>query len=513
MGKFGFSRSSRALLAGILCLLFMGFGAGQALASKKDGVLNAASEVELESVDNYFNTAREGILVSRMLWDGLIYRVPSNFKYKGNLATKYRWVNKTTLEFTLRKGVKFHNGEAFDADDVVYTLNWVSNPKNKVKTQRNVNWIKKAKRINKYKVQVALKKPFPAALEYFAGPVVIYPNEYYAKVGPAGMGVKPVGTGPYKAVSVDLDKQRFEFAAYSGYHRGPKPKASIKRIVYRTIPESNTQFAELLSGGIDWIWKVPADQAEKLRQAGRFTVKNASTMRIGYVSFDAAARVGKNPMNDKRVRQAIAHAINRQEMVDNLVKGASKVVHSACFPTQFGCTSKVKKYKYDPKKAKRLLAQAGYPNGFETDFYAYRNRDYAEAMIGYLGAVGIKAKLTFLKYSALRDKVHAGQVPFQFMTWGSYSINDVSAITSNFFKGGVDDYARDKRVIKALDRGDTSTNSRVRKTNYGKALRRIAGEMYWLPLFSYNTNYVFSKDVNFTPTEDEIPRFFTAKWK
>ena len=112
-----------------LCLALLAFGGTASFANKKDGVLNIASERELESVDGYFNTAREGILVSRLLWDGLIYRDPQTFQYKGNLATRYKWVNNTTLEFTLRKGVKFHNGEAFDADDVVYTLNWVSNPR------------------------------------------------------------------------------------------------------------------------------------------------------------------------------------------------------------------------------------------------------------------------------------------------------------------------------------------------------------------------------------------------
>ncbi len=513
MQKMGFTLCRRALQSMLVGLLLVSLSAGYALANKKDGVLNVASETELESVDNYFNTAREGILLSRMLWDGLFYRDPSTFKYKGNLATSFKWVNDTTLEFNLRKGIKFHNGEAFDADDVVYTLNWISKPENKVKTQRNVNWIGKATRLSKYKVRLTLKKVFPAVFEYLSGPLVIYPNEYYAKVGPEGMGVKPVGTGPYKATKIDLDKQRFEFESYSGYHKGPKPKASIKRIVYRTIPERNTQFAELLSGGLDWIWRVPADQAENFKKAGRFTVQNASTMRIGYVSFDASARTGKNPMNDKRVRQAIAHAIDRKTILNSLVKGASKVVHSACFPTQFGCTSNVKKYAYNPKKAKELLAKAGYPNGFTTDFYAYRNRDYAEAMIGYLNAVGIKTKFTYLKYSALRDKVQSGKVPFQFMTWGSYSINDVSAITSNFFKGGVDDYARDKKVIAALEKGDSSISPKVRKKSYRSALRRIANEVYWLPLFSYNTNYVFSKEVAFEPTADEIPRFFTVKWK
>jgi len=159
------------------------------------------------------------------------------------------------------------------------------------------------------------------------------------------------------------------------------------------------------------------------------------------------------------------------------------------------------------------LAEAGYPNGFETPFLAYRNRDYAEAMISNLNAVGITTKFEYLKYAAFRDKVQDGASPFNFGTWGSYSINDVSAITSHFQKGTKDDYARDPEVIKQLEIGDTSVDAKVRKDAYKAALTRIADQAYMFPLWSYNTNYAFTKDVDFTPTPDEIPRFFTATWK
>ncbi len=481
-------------------------------AGKADDTLNVAIDRELETLDPYMNTAREGILISRMVWDGLLYRDPKTNEYKGNLATSYKWIDDTTMEFELRRGVVFHNGAPFDADDVVYTINWIADPANGVKTQRNVNWLKSAEKINQYKVRIYLKKPFPAALEFLSGPVVIYPHEYYAKVGPKGMGVKPIGTGPYKVVSVEQGK-RFIFERNDNYYGGPKGKASIKRIVIRTIVESNTRLAEMMSGGLDWIWRVNADQAENLKRLDRFTVVNASTMRIGYLGFDASGRTGKTPMTDIRVRKAIAHAIDREGIVKALVKGKSIVVNAACFPTQFGCTDDVAKYDYDPAKSKALLAEAGYPDGFAIDFYAYRNRDYAEAMISNLNAVGIKVKFHYLKYAALRDKVQAGQVPFEFMTWGSYSINDVSAITSHFFKFGKDDYARDQDVKNWLDTADNSTDPAVRKANYKLALQRIAERVYWLPLWSYNTYYAFTKDLSFTPTPDEIPRFFQMRWK
>ena len=117
----------------------------------------------IEHVDNYVNTNRTGIWFSRMVWDQLIYREPKTFEYKPLLAKSWKALSDTVWRFELRQGVKFHNGEAFDADDVVYTLNWISNPKNGVKVQRNVNWIKEARKVGPFTVDVEMKRPFPQA--------------------------------------------------------------------------------------------------------------------------------------------------------------------------------------------------------------------------------------------------------------------------------------------------------------------------------------------------------------
>jgi len=372
--------------------------------------------------------------------------------------------------------------------------------------------MKGAEKVDKYTVRIFTNGAFPAALEYLAGPVSIYPNEYYAEAGPAGMALKPVGTGPYRVESVEPGKH-FVLKKYEDYHGGPKGMASIGTVDIRTIPDINTQLAELFSGGLDFIWGVPADQAEKLALMDRLTVVNESTMRIGYLELDAAGRSGAdNPMTNKLVRQAINHAIDRQTIIDSLLKGASKVVNSACFPSQFGCDQDVTAYEFDPEKAKALLAEAGHPDGFSVDFYAYRDRSYAEAMLSYLANVGIKANLKYLQYSALRDLRHKGETSMSFQTWGSYSINDASAITSQFFKHGAEDFARDDEVLAWLDIADTSVDPEVRKDNYSKALKKIADEAYWVPLFSYNANYVFTKEADFTPTPDEVVRFFHVRW-
>ncbi|MCD6430873.1 MAG: ABC transporter substrate-binding protein [Deltaproteobacteria bacterium] len=483
------------------------------LASKADDTLRFAWKKELETLDRYFNTAREGMIVSRLICDDLIYRDPVSNKYKPLLAKSWKWIDNTTIEFELRQGIVFHNGEKFDADDVVYTLNFVSNPDNKILVQRNVNWIKKAEKLGPYKVRVLFKKPFPAVLEYLAGNLPIYPNEYYAKVGPEGFGRQPVGTGPYKVVEVDPGK-RIVFKKNADYFKAsPKGQPAIGTLVQRTISEMTTQVAELMTGGLDWIYLVPTDQAEKLAKVPNIKVLKAETMRIGFLQMDANGRCGDTPFKKKEVRQAVCYAIDRDAICKNLVGGQSRVINSACYPGQFGCSQNVKTYEYNPVKAKKLLAEAGYPHGFETDFYGYRNRPYAEAMVGYLKGVGIKANLKYLKYSALREKTSANKTPFIFLTWGSYGINDISNITGSFFRFSKRDLTHDSQVRDWLEQGDTSIDRKVRLDVYHKALSKIADEAYWLPLFTWVANYAFSDELNFAAQPDAVPRFFLSTWK
>ncbi|WP_228854492.1 ABC transporter substrate-binding protein [Desulfomarina profundi] len=489
-----------------------------AFADKKNDTLNIAFSKELETLDRYFNTAREGIVVARHVFDNLLYRDPVTYEYKGLLAKSFKWNSNTEMEIILREGVRFHNGQEMTADDVVYTLNFAANPDNKVKTQRYSSWIDHVEKTGPYGVKIILKKPFPAAFEFLSGANPIYPKDYYKKVGTKGFGMKPIGTGPYRITDVIPGKKIVMEINKEYFKDSPKGQPSIGKIVWRTLPEINTQMAELMTGGLDWIYLVPPDQAAKLAKTPGITVTPAETMRIGYLTFDAANRSGKehgmeNPFVKLKVRQAVNHAINKTSIARNLIGGQSRAVYSACFPSQFGCEQDVKKYEYDPQKAKQLLAEAGYPDGFETTLYGYRNRPFAEAMIGDLAAVGIKAKLMMMKYSALREKARAGKAQMQFLTWGSYSINDVSAITSHFFEFEADDLARDEIVRDLLIEADTSIDQAKRKELYSKALKRIAEQAYWCPMFTYVSNNCYSDSLDFTPYPDAVPRFFQARWK
>ena len=497
-----------------LALISAAIAATPALAGKRDNSIKFAYDQVPESIDPYFNNVRIGGIIAEQVWDNLIYRDPTTNEYKGQLATGWKWIDDKTLELDLRQGVKFHNGEEFDADDVVYTLNFVSKPESKVVSTQNVSWIDRAEKLGKHKVRIVSKTPFPAAIEYLAGPIRILPNEYYEKVGPKGMNEKPVGSGPYRVAEHAIGKY-IRLESNPDYFQGsPKVRAKIPKVEIRFIPDRQTQVAEVMSGGADLLMHVALDQATPLKNVPHLQVVSGETMRIVFLHFNTLDNSAVPQLKNLRVRQAISHAIDRESMIKQIVGEGARVLHTQCFPSQFGCTDAgAPRYAYDPAKAKQLLKDAGFADGFEVDLYAYRERNQTEAMIGYLRAIGIKANLRFMQYAAMRDAVRAGKAALTHQTWGSFSVNDVSASTPVYWKFLPDDVNRDPEVRDLLEKGDTSVDPEMRKEAYGKALKLIAERAYAVPLYSLPTYYVATKDLNFVAYPDEFPRFWEMTYK
>ena len=268
-----------------------------------------------------------------------------------------------------------------------------------------------------------------------------------------------------------------------------------------------------MTGGIDWMWGVPPENADMLNSMPNITVVSAPTMRMSFLALDAAGRTGKTPMTDVRVRRAIAHAIDREALTKNLVGKGAAVQKSLCVPVQFGCDTNVTQYAYDPEKAKKLLAEAGYPDGFSIPFYAYRDRPYSEAVLNYLRAVGINGDLQFLQWRALRPLIVDNKTAIAHLTFGSNGMLDAAASTGHYFQFSPDDYARDEEVHKWLAEAEAITDQSKRKELYSKALKKIADQAYYLPLFVYGRTYAFTKDFDYPLTDDEMAHFYMAKWK
>lgn len=496
------------LILALLALLL----AAPAHAAKKDDTLNVAFQFQLQSLDAYFSPGREGLLLGFWAWDALLFRDPKTYEFKPLLATAVREVDERTLEFDIRRGVKFHNGDTLSADDVVFTLNFVADPANRVFNQSAVAWIEKAEKTGPDTVRIRAKSVTPAAREFLAQ-LPIYPAEYYKKVGREGMNAHPVGTGPYTAEQGP--NGTFVFTRFDGYFGDSvKGRPPIKRMVYKTVPEMNSVIAQLMTGELDWAYYIPNDQAERLKRVPSLQVVNAETFRVASLTMDAAAKTDPNtPLKDIRVRRAISMAIDRAAIVKQLIGPASRVVDSVCYPRQLGCTEAVPKYAYDVAAARALMAEAGFANGFDVELYGYRSRPVADAIVGYLRAIGIHASLRWLQYPAVIQKRRDNGAPMIIDDWGSSSINDVVAFLPFFFDGGGNDQAMDPKLIDLVKQGGATADPDARRRIYAEALTRIADQAYWLPLWTMPVNYVFSSDLEIPITGDENPPFWAARWK
>jgi peptide/nickel transport system substrate-binding protein len=494
-----------------------------AWAGKANDTFVWATSTEMGPPDLYYGNQREVLIIAYAQCDSLLHRDPVTNDYKPLLAESWTWTDPVTLELTLRKGVKFHDGRDFGAQDVADTLNHVARPDSGMQIRVIIDWIKNVEVVAPDKVRIRAKAPTPAALEFLSGTTPIYPRGHYDAAptisAPDGKTrrdwgvVKPMCTGPYilkdhkPGQSVTLVKNPNYFAG------GPKGRPQIGTIIYRTIKDTDTQVAELLTGGVDWIWGVPPENAKQLGAMPNVEVQSAATMRMSFLSLDAAGRTGDSPMKDVRVRRALYHAIDRAAIAKNLVGEGAVVQKSLCVPVQFGCSTDVPDYAFDPAKAKALLAEAGYPNGVTVPFYAYRDRSYSEAVLNYLRQAGFKPELKFLQWQALRPLIIEGKTELAHLTFGSNGILDASASTSYYFSGSVDDYARDPELKEWLNAADTSTDPEQRKALYAKALKKINEQAYAVPLFVYGRTYAYNKDFDFPLTQDEMAHFYLARWK
>lgn len=488
--------------------------AGEALAGKADDTLNVAFSNEVTTLDNYKETTREGLIVARLIYDSLISKDMATGEFKPELAKSYRVVDDKTLEFEIRDGVKFHNGAALTADDVVYTLNLVTTKEYGARYRIAVDWIDKAEKVGDRLVRLTMKSPYPLALEMLAGNLPIYPKAYFEQVGSSGMAVKPVGTGPYKLTEI-TPGTRFVLERFEDYYQGsPKGRPAIRKVVIRVLPEANIQYAELIAGQVDWIWRVPPDEARNLARQKNVEIKPSQIMRFAYLAINPNYDGGKSPLAKLEVRRALNHAVDRAAIAKAFVGGASQVIHSACNPLQFGCATDVTKYDFDAAKAKQMLTAAGLPEGYTLDLGVGANpRPQAEAIAANLAKAGLKVTLNEQQSAPLLTAWREGKVPLMFFNWGSYGVGDVGLSVSQFFQGNNDDVVKDKQLIEWIKIADSSLDRGVRAENYKKALQRVAEQAYWIPLWTFNVNVGQSKDLEFSLDADEFARFYQAKWK
>jgi peptide/nickel transport system substrate-binding protein len=485
-----------------------------AFAEKANNTLRWASAYPIDTIDPYYNVSREmRPIMAQLVWDTLIISDPTTGEFKPVLATSWKWLDDKTLEFELRDGVKWHDGSPFTVEDVLYTFNYLADPTTKTPRPQQSNWIASAEASGPKSFKLLLKQPFPPALDYLSSLLPIVKKGTYAAGGKTGGIGEIFGTGPYKITKFEASSMMEVEKAGTYFDGSFKGQPLLERITFRTIPDNSTQIAELLSGGVDWIWNVPFDQAQRLATQPGIKVRYAETMRLSFIMFNTREMTGKkNALMDVRVRKAVAHAIDREAIIKTMVGEGAQVPRSACYKSQFGCYQDVEQYAYDPAFAKKLLAEAGFANGVTLDLQSSRSQDWTTAVAGYLEEVGIKTDINFMQYAGTQQRYTNNEAQLYLNDNGSGSVNDASAFLGTFFPGTPYDGAQDAGVTAAIQEAGSIADGAKRQALYATALKRIADQMYMLPMWTHPSIYAFSEGLEFSAAADENPRFFAAKW-
>ena len=492
-------------------------GAAPAGAAPK-GRVTVAIASDTPTQDPHMHTARMGIIINQHIFDTLLTRDTTTWKPAPHLAEAVKNVNPLTWELRLRRGVTFHNGEPFNAESVKFSFDRVLNPEQKSPIRGNFTWIKSVDVVDEHTVRILTTKPYPLIQEILTfGNFGMVPPKYIKEKGDANFAKNPVGTGPFKFV----EWRKGERTVMEANERYWKGAPAIKTLTFRVIPEAATQIAELLSGGVDIIRAVPPDQIPAIDRSGTARVTATKILRVVYLQLDGDGRAGKGPLTDVRVRRAINHAVNVDEIMQKVLGGKAVRTATGDNPMVFGYDAAVKPYAYDPAQAKKLLAEAGYPNGLELTLNTYTGSivnvdQVAQAIMGYLSLAGVRVKL--------RHFADVGQYLANFRgskldgmtlaSWGYNSVFDTDAIYYiHFHSGEPYAYNTSKEMDQWLEAGRSTVDPKQRQELYSRFQRFIVDQAYWVPMYAQFTIEAVSNKLNYEASSDEIMRVYSATWK
>ncbi len=469
------------------------------IAQKSKDTLRIAFYDPIPGVDIIYDPKGETAFTGRAVYDTLITFNEKTREFEPLLAESWKRINATTHEFTLRKNIKFHDGSAFDADDVVYTINWVADPKVKFRIKSRFLWIKGAQKIDQYTVRIITKGPRAVAMARIAVSIPMLPSDTHGKLKKkAKFGKNPIGTGPYKVVSYDTnDGVRLTLNKDYKHGSASRPAGTITNIHVKQIPDIQTQVAQLMTGGVDLIHNVPKDQAENLVKDPRLTMTVSNGILFRYIAFDAIGRTGSDVLKDAKVRQALIHAIDRDSIRRNVFAGgdAVKKMDSICKPIQIGCVFDKKPPAYNPDRAKKLLAEAGV-KGLKIQITTLpETRKVAEAISGFFRAVGVIAPIKSVTFGAYRKLQRSGKIQTLVHQFSSGGVPDVDALVSFYFGSKARDYYGDKQIVAWRKKAGATFDTKARNVIYRKIFNRINQQAYIIPIASLPSVFVHTKDI------------------
>jgi peptide/nickel transport system substrate-binding protein len=486
-----------------LCALGLAVVAGPALAQKSADTVRVGLLDPLRVVDSLYDPKQETSFVVGSVYDNTVRYDDRAGAFKPLMAKSFTRVSDTVIEMELRDDIKWHDGQPFTADDVVDLYKWLLDPKTQLRNKENHTWLASVEKLAPYKIRYIAKAINTMDLWQISN-ADIYPTHIHAKLeNRETFGQHPVGSGPYRVTEFDRNKgvtlERWDDYKPAGdWHKA----SNVKRFQTITIPDAQTQVAQLKVGGVDVIQGLEKDQVDDLRSDPKLAVTADQNLLVVYMLLDAKGRSGVPALTDTRVRRAIEMAIDRKALAKALIAGAdgSGTHDFMCDPRMFGCQGTHKVASFDPAAAKKLLAEAGYANGFDMVLTATpRVRSVAEGISGYLRQIGIRASVQGVPSVAYRKLQEDGKLNALIHTFSFLGMADVGIMMSFYYDDGPRDMAGDQRLFQLRRDGENTLDPEKRKAIYREALDRINDNAYNMVVSAYPAVFVHSKDVTIAP--------------
>lgn len=420
--------------------------------------------------------------VMSQIYDTLVVQTESLELVPG-LAESWEQVDETTWIFNIRQGVTFHDGSALTASDVAYTLNRLRDPATAAPASFIVGFVNTLEATDEYTVRLTTNGPFAPLLAHLAHTATSILSQAAVEAAGEDYGTTVVvGTGPFKFVSWQTASQ-IVLERNDDWWGGEVLPAEV---VFRPIVEGSVRAIELEAGGIDIAYALEPRDYLRLEDGSnpRVVVEAIETLSTNYVGFNAA----KAPYDDVRVRQAINHALDVGAIIDAIYEGLGNPANGPISPQVFGANLDLEGYDYDPERARALLAEAGYPNGFDTTIWTNDNPlriQIAEIAQAFLADVGVNVEIQVLEWGAYLDGTAAGNHDMFILGWVTVTADADYGLyalfhSSQFGNAGNRTFWASDRLDELLDLGRSEADADTRMEIYAEAQEIIAEQAPWI---------------------------------
>lgn len=488
-----------------VALLGLGLAAAPSFAQTKQSfVVDLPNDAA--TLDPHLQWDTDSYTIYRNIFDNLVTRDPSG-KIVPQIASAWRYLDDTTIEFDIQSGVTFHDGSPLTAEDVAFSIRRIIDPNFKSPQLSQFDQIASAQATGPAKVTMKTKTPYPALFAQLVK-LSIVPKAVVEKVGDQKFNLEPVGSGPYKLQSWQKGVQT-ALVANDAYWRGKPPFPSV---TFRVVPDVATRVADLRTGRADVVRQLGPDEAVATKGDGQLQVLSVPTERIGYLFVNALS----GPTTDVRVRRAIAHAIDKKGLIDALLQGFGNPVNVVLTPANFGYVPEVKGYDFDPVRAKALIKEAK-AEGAALTFLtspAY-DRRLVEAVQQMLQDVGLKVEIVALDHPTFLRRRQGNPEEAGSLSLGRWSCacQDADGVIFPLFRsGGLWSKYSNPAYDAEVDAARRVLDEKQRLEHYRKAFEILREDVPGVGLYQDFAIYGARKEVQWTPTPNEAFFVFDMKW-